>query len=37
VRRNPTDPDPAAQKTLGDHPEPVTPQSRKPHDTQTKV
>jgi hypothetical protein len=37
VRRNPTDPDPGAQKTPDDHPEPVTQQSRKPPDTQTKV
>jgi hypothetical protein len=28
--------DPGALKTLDDHPEPATQQSRKPHDTQTR-
>jgi hypothetical protein len=37
VRRNPTDPDPGAQKTPAAHPEPATQQSRKPHETWTKV
>jgi len=37
VHRNPTHPDPGAQKTPAAHPEPATQQSRKPHDTWTKV